>query len=245
MPRLSFLISVFVVSFLGFLVWMLPAELVVGRVDAVPLGPGRLQLSAPAGRVWDGQTGWRWQQLSGELDWELDWRGMTPGVRLDLREKSGRLRLQGWLSAGSGGDFSARDLELKVPVDMVTDAMPHGGADGYVSGRIEQLDWSGKGFEALSGELRYGGGQARWGRDGSASVPPLDARLFMEGGAARARVTDPDGRALAEARVGDSDLRFQVFRAWPALLGESGGGDPQDVVFEVTRPLPGTGGEAQ
>lgn len=244
MPRLSLLISAFVVSFLVFVVWMAPAELLASRLGAIPLGPGRLQLTEPAGRLWDGRANWRWQRFRGELHWALDWRGLVPGVRLDLREADNRLQLKGWLSPAASG-LTVRDLDLKVPVALVAEAIPHGGADGEVTGRVEELVWTGTAFEALAGSLRYSGGQVRWGSDGSARIPALDGRLFMEKGRARGVVTGPEEQRLAEASLGGGKVRFRVFRAWPALLGQSRGGAPDDVVFEVTRPVQGSGGEQQ
>lgn len=221
---------------------MAPATLLVDRLGALPLGPGKLQLSNPAGRIWSGQADWRWQRLAGELSWSLDWRGLTPGLSLDLREDGDRLRIAGWFSPGYGNP-QVRDLAMEVPVELIAEEIPHGSGDGTVSGRISEVVWAGDGFSALSGELRYSGGQVRWGSDGSAQVPPLDGRLYMEDSEAMAVVTGPEGQRMAEARLAGDQLHFRVYRAWPALLGESRGGSPDDVVFEVTRPLPGGGGQ--
>lgn len=243
MPRPAFLITVFVVSFLAFVAWMAPAQLLVGRLGAIPLGSGQLQLTQPAGRVWDGRVDWRWQRLSGTLDWALEWRGLTPGLRLELGESGDRFSLDGWVGSRRGSVLRARELDLKIPLATVTERFPRGSADGYISGRLAQLSWTGEAFSALSGELRYSGGQVRWGTDGAARVPPLKGRLYMEDGQARGRVTGPDEQLLAEAGIGQGEAKLRVFRAWPALLGVSGGGSAEDVVFEASRPFSPSGGE--
>lgn len=242
MPRPLLLVSVFLVSFLIWSLWLLPAAPVISKLDGVAVGGAPLQMSQVQGRLWDGSAHWRWQRQNGRLRWDMDWRGLTPGVQLAL--ESGSVALDGWLGGGSGR-FSARELTLHMPVAEIARHLEQGSAEGSVSADIRELDWRDDAFHALEGRLKWSGGRVSWEPAGSAEVPPLDGRLFMEGEAARAEVTDPEGQQLAEARIVDGEITFRVFRAWPMLLGVSGGGQASDVVLEVSQPFPGIEGQGQ
>lgn len=242
MPRPLLLISVFLVSFLIWSLWLLPAAPVVSKLDGLPVAGAPLQLSQVQGRLWEGSAHWRWQRQDGRLRWDIDWRGLTPGVRLAL--ESGSVAFDGWLSAGPGR-FSARELTLNMPVAEIARHIEQGSAEGTVSADVRELDWRDESFEALEGRLKWSGGRVTWQGGGSADIPPLDGRLFMEGGTARAEVTDPEKQRLAEASVTDGEITFRVFRAWPMLLGVSGGGQASDVVLEVSQPFPDVEGQGQ
>lgn len=242
MPRPLLLVSVFLVSFLVWSLWLLPAAPVVSKLDGLRVGDAPLQLSQVQGRLWEGSAHWRWQRQDGRLRWDLDWRGLTPGVLLAL--ESGSVALDGWLGGGPGR-VSARDFTLEMPVAEIARHLEQGSAEGTVSADIRELDWRGDAFHALEGRLKWTGGRVSWKPDGSAEIPPLDGRLFMEGKAARGEVTDLEGQQLAEARIVDGEITFRVFRAWPMLLGVSGGGQASDVVLEVSQPFPGIEDQGQ
>ena len=115
--------------------------------------------------------------------------------------------------------------------------MPQGDADGTVSLSLLVLELVDENVVDAKGTLDYSGGTVSWGRDGSASVPPLDARLTMSESGPRLTVTGPEQQQLVLASLEDKTLSVQVRRAWPQLLGVSQGGDPSDVVFRMRRPL--------
>lgn len=239
MPRPLILVTVFVVSFLGFGLWSVPAEVLVSRVSGFPLGDARLELDQPRGRLWDGAARWRWRRLTGRVDWDLDWRGLTPGLQLAL--SGGGIELAGWLGGGSGR-VRALDWQLDLPVSLIARHVDRGDAGGRLSGELRELHWRDRQMQALDGELRWSGGTVRWQPDGNADLPPLDGRLFMAEGTPRAEVTDPDGQQLADARIANGEAHLRVYRAWPMLLGVSGGGQASDVVLEVSQPVTGPGG---
>lgn len=241
MPRPLVLITFFVVSFLGFALWNLPAEVATSRVAGVELAGAPVQLLRPQGRLWDGATRWRWRERSGRLEWALDWRGLTPGLQLSLVGRG--LDLAGWLGGGSSRLW-ARNWNLELPVALIARQVDRGGAEGRLTGQLRELDWHDGQVRALDGELRWSGGVVRWQPDGRAELPPLDGRLFMADSEARAEVTDPDGRRLADALVRGGQINLRVFRAWPMLLGVSSGGQASDVVLEVSRPFFGQGADS-
>lgn len=239
MPRPLVLITVFVVSFLGFGLWQVPAGVVTARVAGVELAGAPVQLVQPQGRLWQGTARWRWRQRSGRLDWALDWQGLTPGLRLSLG--GSKLNLEGWLGGGPSRLW-ARGWDLELPVALIARGVDRGSAEGQLTGQLRELDWQDQQIRALDGELRWSGGRVSWRPDGSADLPPLDGRLYMAEEAARAEVTDADERRLADVRVRGGELNLRVYRAWPMLLGVSSGGQSSDVVFEVSRPFPAQGG---
>lgn len=238
MPRLRTLISVFLVSFAGFALWSMSARVLLPHLPQPRLADGPVQFDQARGRIWDGSLRWRWHERAGRLDWNLDWRGLSPGVQLSLTGRG--LDIAGWLGGGPG-QLRLTDWRLDLPVSLIGRFVERGSAGGRVTGRLRQLVWRDGAIDALSGQLRWSGGHVRWPPDGQADLPPLEGRLFRQAGKARAEVTDPDGRRLASARLVDGQLRLRVYRAWPMLLGVSQGGSASDVVFEVSRPLPGAG----
>ena len=240
MPRPLVLITVFVVSFLGFAIAGMPAQVATSRVSGMQMAGAPLQLLRAHGSVWDGVARWRWRERSGRLDWALDWRGLTPGLRLSLTGRN--LSLAGWLGGGTSRLW-ARNWDLELPVALIARQVDRGGAEGRLTGQLRELDWRDGGVRALEGELRWSGGRVRWQPDGNAELPPLDGRLFMADGGARAEVTDPDGERLADARVRGGTITMRVFRAWPMLLGVSSGGQASDVVLEISRPFFGQGAD--
>ncbi len=240
MPRPLVLITVFVVTFFGFAIAGMPAQVATSRVSDMRLAGAPVQLLRAQGSVWDGAARWRWRERSGRLDWALDWRGLTPGLQLSLTGRE--LNLAGWL----GGGWSrlwARNWDLALPVALIARQVDRGGAEGRLTGQLRELDWRDGRVRALEGTLRWSGGAVRWPPDGSARLPALDGRLFMAEDAARAEVTDPDGQRLADARLRGGELNLRVYRAWPMLLGVSSGGQASDVVLEVSRPFLGQGGD--
>jgi len=240
MPRPLVLITVFVVSFLGFALAGVPAEVATSRVSGMQLAGAPVQLVRARGSVWSGGARWRWRERSGRLDWALNWQGLTPGLQLSLAGRE--LNLAGWLGGGPSRLW-ALDWDLEVPVGLIARQVDRGGAEGQLTGQLRELDWQQGQIRALAGKLRWSGGRVHWPPDGSAQLPPLDGRLFIADGGARAEVTDPDGRRLADARVRGDKINLRVFRAWPMLLGVSSGGQASDTVLEVSRPFLSQGGD--
>lgn len=236
MPRPGILITVFVVSFAAFAVWSMPAQLLLPHLPQPRLAGAAPQFDQARGRVWDGSVRWRWRERGGRLSWELDWRGLLPGAAVSLTGRD--LDLAGWVG-GLAGHLRLTGWRLDLPVAWIARFFERGDAGGRVTGRLRRLDWRDGKIAALRGRLRWSGGAVRWSPDGRAEVPPLEGRLFMQDGSARAEVTAPEGQRLASARAADGQLRLRVYRAWPILLGVSSGGSASDVVFEVSQPLPG------
>ncbi|MED5387712.1 MAG: type II secretion system protein N [Pseudomonadota bacterium] len=237
MPRSLTLALVFLVSLLVFLIIGMPAAAVVEQVPALRPGGAALTLSDPRGRWWQGQARWRWKQLQGSLDWELDWHGLVPGANLSLRSDRGEsARLSGWLGA-DWGDWQLEQARLSLPVAMVAEHVPQGSADGRLDGVLMALTIADDRIAHLQGTLDYSGGQVTWGNNGSATVPALRGRLSMEEDAPTLRVVDPEGERLMHARIAEGRFHLEVMRAWPLLLGVSQGGSPEDVVFQMSQPF--------
>jgi general secretion pathway protein N len=214
-------------------VWLMPASPVLSRVDGVMLGSAPLQLARVEGRLWQGAARWRWQGMSGILRWRWERRGLTPGLRLD---GSGDVLMSGWLGV-SPRAVSLMEMNLAVPVAPFVVAMPNIQAEGSVSARDLTLRWNGQQAYGVSGRLGYTGGNLSWARGQSAQLPVLTGVLQQEGQAATLDVLSPEGTLLAQGRIENKVAVLRVYRAWPALLGVSQGGNPGDVVFEASQPL--------
>ena len=229
MPRPLVLAAVFLASLLFWLLWNFPAAPLVARADGVPLAGEPLRLTAVRGMLRQGGVEWRWQEQSGRVDWSLRWKGLRPGVQ--LRAHSGGAELAGWFT-GTSDSVRARDLDLAVPLSLVSDQIEQGGADGTLEGRIGRFSWKQGGVPRVEGNLRYNGGRVTW-PDGRAEVPPLDGELYNEEEAAWLVVRSPEGTRLMDGQMTAGTAEFRLYRAWPILLGVSEGGDPGDVIFQV------------
>lgn len=237
MPRTLTLALVFIASLLLFLIVGMPAAVVVARVPAVHLAGAPLTLSEPRGRWWQGQARWHWKQLQGALAWTLDWHGLVPGAQLSLRSDPGQqAALSGWLGA-DWGDWLVKQARLSLPVALVAEPIPQGGADGRVDAVLMTLQIADNTIRQLQGTLDYSGGTVTWGNNGAATVPELQGRLSMEGEVPTLQVVDPDGERLMHARISEGRFHLKVMRAWPLLLGVSQGGSPEDVVFQMSQPF--------
>jgi len=226
--------AVFVTSLFVFLVALMPAALLIDRLPALRPGGAPLALSDARGPWWDGDVRARWRDQQGRLRWHLDWRGLTPGVRLSM--VSGDLQARGWLGA-AWGDWRLEQWRAELPVALFSRQVPQGNADGTVALSLMVLELTDQNVVDAKGTLNYSGGTVSWGRDGAARVPPLDGRLAMVDNGPQLIVTGPREQQLVLARLENQTLNVQVRRAWPQLLGVSQGGDPSDVVFRMSRPL--------
>lgn len=226
--------TVFTVSLLVWLVALMPAAVVVDSLPALRPGGAPLALSDARGRWWDGRVDARWREHTGGLSWTLDWRGLTPGVRLAM--VSDDINAAGWLGARWGG-WRLEQWRASLPVAPFSAEVPQGNADGSVELVLINLELAEGTVVDAKGTLNYSGGTVTWGRDGSARVPPLNGRLMMVNGAPELEVTGPNQQQLVHGRLDNQKLNVRVLRAWPQLLGVSQGGDPSDVVFSMSRPL--------
>lgn len=214
-------------------VWLMPAKLVLGHLDGTVLGPAELQLSHIDGRLWQGSVRWQWQQLSGAVRWQTDWRGFVPGVVLNV---TGDIVAGGWVGSAGGG-IDARGIDLAAPLAPFVKGVPNITAGGTVSVRSLSLKWTDAGPVGAEGSLGYSGGNVSWAAGQGATLPPLQGALQQDGEAALAQVYSPEGTMLADARLEKESAQLRVYRAWPALLGVSQGGNPADVVFETSQQL--------
>lgn len=238
MPRKLTLALVFVACLLLFLVVLMPAAVLVERVPQLRPGGVSLVLENARGRWWNGQVDWRWQQQQGTLGWMLDFRGLTPGLDVSLRTTAGSdLRLAGWLGGSGAQNWRLLQVRASVPVSLVAELIPQGGADGRADASIMEFAVQDGRVTEARATLQYGGGTVTWGRSGSAVVPVLQGRVSMEGEDPVLEVTSPEGRQLMNARLSEGRFQLEVFRAWPILLGVSQGGQPDDVVFQMSQPF--------
>jgi general secretion pathway protein N len=226
-------LAILLLAVLFWAAWLVPAKLVLERLDGIVLGPAELQLSRVDGRLWQGGARWQWQQLSGGLRWQTDWRGLTPGVALNV---TGDIVASGWLGS-TGGGIDARSIDLALPLAPFVRDLPNITADGAISVRGLSLQWSEAGPRAAEGSLAYNGGDVSWAAGQGATLPPLQGTLLQDGEAALAQVYSPEGTLLADARLDKEYAQLRVYRAWPALLGASQGGNLADVVFETSQQL--------
>lgn len=234
-PRSGLLLTVFLLSLLCWVVWYLPAQVLVARLPAINAGGAPLVLDQAAGRAWAGNAAWHWRGHEGNIDWRLRWHGLTPGVDVVLRGAG--LDVAGWLAAGRQR-LQASQLRLTLPLALVLEGQQGVAADGDVTGRIESLSWQAGRIDALKGQLHYAGGNGTWQRQ-SATLPAMDARLFMDGKVARVQVTDAQQQQLASASVDEKQmLQLQVYRAFAEAVGMSEGkGSSTDVILKLGQPL--------
>jgi general secretion pathway protein N len=226
--------AVFFLSLCVFLVALMPAAVLVERLPALRPGGTPLKLGPAHGLWWDGSVPAEWGEQRGRLSWTLDWHGATPGLQLSLHSQD--LKAGGWLGA-AWGNWRLEQWRATVPAAMISQRIPQGDADGTAHLSLMVLELADDSVVDAKGTLDYSGGIVTWGRDGSARVPPLDGRLFMAEGGPQVTVTGPDQQQLVVARIQEQTLNVQVHRAWPQLLGVSQGGNPSDVVFQMSRPL--------
>ena len=231
MLKVRWLVLVFLVVFCATLIAGIPASLLTSRIPSVPLAGAPLFLGAASGTVWDGAVPWRWRQLNGELDWSLDFRGLTPGVAWSL---NGAMNARGWV--GGGPDSPQLGIsEGRIPASLIQYVSPFQ-AEGALAIEGLRLAVADRRLVDAAGELRYSGGVAGW-KSGETQVPALVARIEEQPQGAIARVTDPSDTLLMEAGTEGERAFVRVYRAWPALLGVSKGGQPTDVVFESSQPI--------
>ena len=225
------LVLVFLVVFLATLVAGIPASLLFGRIPSLPLGQAPLLLGPASGTVWQGSVPLSWRARNGELAWRVAFKGLTPGLAWTLQ---GDIRAAGWLG---GWSDSPRLLvsEGVVPAAMIEHVSPFR-AEGTLTIDGLRLGFSDRQLVEAAGELRYSGGQAGW-KSGETRVPALLARIEEQPEGGLARVTDPSQTLLMEAGMQGERAFVRVYRAWPALLGVSRGGEPSDVVFESSQPI--------
>jgi general secretion pathway protein N len=235
MPRPLTLIALFLVCVLFFLIRALPAAPFLQKADGLMLAGQPLALQQIHGRIWEGDARWRWGRWRGEANWSTDWRGLLPGLTLDVTGHG--MHARGWVGA-TPGSVRVNDLALQVPLAEISRDMAAGQADGTVTAQVDYLRMYREGRVEVEGTLRYGGGQVTW-KDGGSSVPPLDGRLFTEHNVAWLKVTDPQQTLLLDASVEQGEAAVRVYRSWPRLLGVSQGGADDDVVFQVSQPLGG------
>lgn len=230
----KWLVAVFLLSLLSFMVLLLPASLPASYADGMRIGRGTLQLDSVYGRWWRGQAVWRWQDLSGNLVWTIEWRGMTPGLDLAF---NGSVRGEGWVG-GTTSSTSVRDVRLSLSGETASRVVPGLRFGGTVSARGLSVTLDDRELTDATGQLVYTGGVAQWRSADPVTVPPLRGNIENTNTGARLTITSPEANdVLALAAVEGNKGRLTVYRAWPAVLGLSRGGDPGDVVFETSLPL--------
>ena len=232
MPRKRWLVLTFLLAFPVFLIAGLPASIAVSQLQGLqPMGQP-LILRGASGTVWDGRSAVRWQGLNGQLAWRVQWQGLMPGVALEL---TGDARLKGWL--GAGQDAYALNLESgRLPAHLLGKFSKFS-AEGSLDVDGLQLRLENQILVEADGRLRYSGGQVGWPPRGSATMPPLEAILTPAPEGAALAVTGPEGEQLMAGSVRGNQGELAVYRAWPALLGVSRGGNNSDVVFQTSAPL--------
>jgi len=227
------LISTFLISLFIFLVVTLPAALLVGSLPPVLLGGQPLQLSAVQGSVWNGQTSWAWNRLSGTLSWQLDWREGYPGVAF---RALGAVSFSGWAVA-STDMLMVRELDLSLSAPMLRQFQPDLKLGGTISARGVSFTFRDKRITDASGGLAYTGGDAQWRRDNAVVVPALRGVIQQQSLGPEVVIEDDANTVMAKARIDNNIGALTVYRAWAVRLGLSQGGSADDVVFETSLPL--------
>lgn len=231
------LLFVFIVSLLCWSLYYLPASVVVGqlssRVQAMQLP---VSLNQAAGTAWQGSAKWHWRGQQGRLNWQVDWHGTTPGLRLAVNGSD--LKLSGWIGGWSQQQLVARHIKLMLPLPLLLQGQRQLQAEGRLSGQIARLRLNDGMPVALEGKLFYSGGSGRWRRQ-TALVPAMHARLYMQQNEAHLAVTDDRQQPLAAAYIDTEGVgHLQVYRAYAEAVGMSQGeGSSEDVVLSLSRPL--------
>lgn len=224
--------AVFVLSFLLFMVVLMPASIVTAYwpTDNDSPPPPRLY-----GVWWQGQGLFDLEGLPLKLGWELDWHGLTPGLLLSVR--SGDIRATGWVGA-DWGDWRLENWRASLPAETVNPFLPQGKASGTVAIALQELLYRDSVIAQIQGELHFDGGQVALSEGLNLDVPALLGTLTMEHNQPVLRVTGPQQQSLASATLNGNTLSLDVFRAFPLLLKMSEGGNATDVVFSTHQQLP-------
>lgn len=234
-PRSGLLLVVFLVSLLFWVVWYLPARVLIARLPALQPGGASLQLTAAEGTLWHGQSHWQWRDQQGRLGWDVRFHGLTPG--LDLRIDGDGLKLAGWLAPGRHS-FELSGWRIELPLSLALAAAPGVAADGSISGQLETLVYQTGRIQDLKGRLSWPGGAGRWQRQ-SATLPAMQAALGMEGGTAVALLSNQQQQLLARVSLDEQLLgKVEIYRrlAQDMHLSE-GKGSSADVIFRASQPL--------
>ena len=233
MPSRLRLALVFLASLLIFSVYLFPASLILSRLDGVRVAGSPLQLNAVSGRIWAGQVQWQWRQLSGTGQWQSDWRGLMPGLKLDIR---GAFGLSGWIG-GNGSTLMLQDAELSLPGATLSQIEPRLRLGGQVRARQLGFDFRDKAVTDASGMLSYTGGPASWANQNSVEVPALSGVVTPTQQGATLDVSSLAGQRMALGAINGNVAELKVLRAWAAEIGMSRGGALDDVIFETSLPL--------
>lgn len=225
----------FLVVFLVFLVILMPAQVVKAALMPTP----DVDSGAPDIRVsglwWKGHADSIWKQQLISVNWEMDWRGLTPGLLLE--SATGEIEVSGWFGVSNGG-WELADANALLPARQVSEFLPMGRADGVLKLSQVGLSFSDDTVEHVSGALHYTGGELNWGFGEPVNVPPLDGLLSMQASGPQLEIQDNKKQKLAMAFVEDKRLVLQVLQAFPQLLGMAElGGDPNEEVYRTSRPL--------
>ncbi|MDF1780918.1 MAG: type II secretion system protein N [Alcanivoracaceae bacterium] len=233
MPAKKWLIGAFFISLVVFVVVTLPASFVLGRLNGLQLGSGRLSIESVGGSIWHGQTHWRWSSLSGDLLWQLKWQGLSPGVEVAV---SGPLTLSGWVGGWSNA-LSLRDANLHLSGTFVSSLQPQLKFAGDIYAKNVSLKFRDKALTDAAGQFTYTGGLGSWAGQKQVMVPALNGELIQKDDGPSLLVKSESGTALGLLGVSENIGSIAVYRAWAGELGLSRGGDDADVIFETSLPL--------
>lgn len=229
------LILVFLLAFGVFLIALMPAAVMTPLLPAPATNDASLPTPKLYGLWWNGQGKAQWEGQRLGMTWRLDWRGLTPG--LELAFESGQMNATGWLGV-DWGDWRLEHWQASIPIALLNDFLPQGQADGQLNISLSQLSLAGTEIRTIRGNLAYSGGNVTLGPGMERVVPAIEGTLEMEKGIPILTVTGPDQQSLAHANLTGKTLTLEVFRALPALLKMSEGGNATDVVFSTRQDLP-------
>lgn len=229
------LILVFLLAFGIFLVALMPAAVMTPLLPTPATENASLPPPKLYGLWWNGQGQAQWEGQQLDITWRLDWRGLTPGLELGF--ESGQVNATGWAGA-DWGDWRFEHWQASIPIALLNDFLPQGKAEGQLDISLPQLSLTGTEISTISGKLAYSGGTVTLGPGMDRQVPAIDGKLEMEKGVPVLTVTGPDQQSLAHANLTGKTLTLEVFRALPALLEMSEGGNATDVVFSTRQDLP-------
>lgn len=229
------LVGSFLVTLVIFVVILMPAQVVKGAlIPAASTDSGAPDVRV-SGLWWKGHADSIWKQQSISVNWEMDWRGLTPGLLLS--SATGEIEVSGWVGVSNGG-WQIADANALLPARQVSEFLPMGSASGVLKLSQVALNFADDAVEHVSGALHYTGGELNWGFGDPVTVPPLDGLLSMQASGPQLEIQDNKKQKLAMAFVENKMIVLQVLQAFPQLLGMAElGGDPNEEVYRTSRPL--------
>lgn len=229
--RWGWLLVALLLSIVSWLVWLLPARVVIEPMVPLTMGQQTLQLEEIQGRLWAGNARWALADQQGVLGWSWGWQGLRPTLEVTL---SGALELRastlpGWKS------IEVRRLDGRLPVAPWAPLLVSGATlEGVLSLQAVALHWRvGEVPQLHAGHVFFSGGNGRYGRE-SANLPALWGSVQPQAEGSELRVRNEQDTEVALLELAADRVSFKVLRTWALMLGASQGGAPDDIIFQTS-----------